>query len=387
MKVLKETNAIRLYFPERITSANAAEVGQEAAEAAAGTDVVIIDLADTVYISSAGLRILLGLKKSGHTVRVENVSLDVYEILDTTGFTEILSVTKRRRQISLEGAVQIGSGYSADVYQLDGDTIVKVFIHEPTLEDVQRELNLAKKAFVLGIPTAISYDVVDVNGRLGVVFELLGVGTLKQQLVRDPDSREEYIGKYIRMMKTINTTDAKDTTLPHGDTVIRDKLNLLKDDLTPEEYARMSALLDTIPRANTFVHGDCHVKNVMISDGELLMIDMDTLSAGYPLYELAAVYGTYEMFERVWPGNNEDFLGIDRAVCQRIVERLLWEYFTGLDEAAHRRNELRICLTSAMTTASWMKEFVPQDNASRQTALTIFREYLPMVDDLVLERL
>lgn len=385
MEIMRNEDAVRLGFPKRVTSGNAAEVAEEAGRAAAGAGTVVIDLGDTEYLSSAGLRVILGLKKKGYAVRVENASLDVYEVLETTGFTEILPVSKRRRKISLEGAVQIGEGFTSRVYQLDGDTIVKVFIRDPSLEDIQRELNLAKRAFIQGVPTAISYDVVDVDGKLGVVFELLGVGSLKTALKTEPEHREALIGKYIQMMKTINSTDVGDMELPHRDGLVRKELECLRDVLLPEEYDRMAGLLDTVPKANTFVHGDCHVKNVMISGGELLMIDMDTLSAGNPLYELAAVYCTYELFERVWPGNNEEFLGLERGICRNIVERLLDEYFVGVDAAAKRRNGLRVALTAGLHIAAWMKVNVPEDRVSLDSALEVFREHLGDVEDLKLE--
>lgn len=387
MNYTETKDGVELVFPERVTSANASQVAVEVKEAVGDAAAVIIDLQNTAYLSSAGLRVILALKKSGHDVKLIHAIPEVYEILETTGFTEIFPVSRKRRQISLDGAVQIGSGYSSRVYKLDGDTIVKVFILDTSLEDIQRELNLAKRAFVLGVPTAISYDVVDVDGRFGVVFELLGVGSLREHLMNDPEHREDNIGKYIRMMKTINSTDVGNMALPKCDAIIRQKLDGIKDSLSQQEYARMSALLDTIPEGHTFVHGDCHVKNVMVSGNELLMIDMDTLSAGNPIYELTAVFTTYEMFEQVWPGNNVDFLGVDRAICQRIEERLLQEYFTGLDEAARTRNQLRIYLMAAMNLAAWFRKYMPEDRASFEKALVIFRNYLGSVADLKLEGL
>lgn len=66
-------------------------------------------------------------KKAGKAIDVQNVSPAVYEILETTGFTELLNVRKRLREISVEGCEQIGAGVSSRVYRIDDDTIVKVF--------------------------------------------------------------------------------------------------------------------------------------------------------------------------------------------------------------------------------------------------------------------
>lgn len=56
---------------------------------------VILDLAELVYVSSAGLRVLLALhkqlKNSGGLI-VQNVSENVMEILDITGFTDLLTI-------------------------------------------------------------------------------------------------------------------------------------------------------------------------------------------------------------------------------------------------------------------------------------------------------
>ena len=57
---------------------------------------------------------------------------------------------------------------------MDEETIVKEFHNADALENINRERELARTAFVLGIPTAISYDVVRLeNGGYGAVYELL----------------------------------------------------------------------------------------------------------------------------------------------------------------------------------------------------------------------
>ena len=72
-----------------------------------------------------------------------------------------------------EGCEVIGEGANGIVYRTDPDTIVKVYKNHDALEEIHNERELARKAFVLGIPTAIPYDVVRVGEGYGSVFELL----------------------------------------------------------------------------------------------------------------------------------------------------------------------------------------------------------------------
>lgn len=54
-----------------------------------------IDASELSYISSAGLRVFLKLRKAVGELTVFNVNSEVYDIFDVTGFTDILNVKKR----------------------------------------------------------------------------------------------------------------------------------------------------------------------------------------------------------------------------------------------------------------------------------------------------
>ena len=47
--------------------------------------------------------------------------------------------------------------------------------------------------------------------------------------------------------------------------------------------------MDAIPESDTVVHGDFHSKNVMIRNGELVLVDMANLTTGHPLYDLGSM--------------------------------------------------------------------------------------------------
>ena len=55
----------------------------------------VIDADYLEYISSAGLRIMLKIRKEEPKLAIINVSPDVYDIFDTTGFTDIITVERR----------------------------------------------------------------------------------------------------------------------------------------------------------------------------------------------------------------------------------------------------------------------------------------------------
>ena len=61
----------------------------------AGKDSLVFDLAQLEYISSAGLRVLLSAQKimnNQGTIVVKNVSEEVNEIFEVTGFSDILTI-------------------------------------------------------------------------------------------------------------------------------------------------------------------------------------------------------------------------------------------------------------------------------------------------------
>ena len=115
----------------RIDSNNAAAVEQELL-AQLGTEreiPVVLDAKDLAYISSAGLRVILHLKKLNPKLSITNVSSEVYEILEMTGFTEMMTVEKAYRVVSVEGCEEIGRGANGTIYRIDQDNVVKVSLH------------------------------------------------------------------------------------------------------------------------------------------------------------------------------------------------------------------------------------------------------------------
>ena len=54
----------------------------------------------------------------------------------------------------------IGKGAKGIIYKYDDDTIIKVYKNSDSLPEINRERDLARKAFILGVPTVIPFDVV-----------------------------------------------------------------------------------------------------------------------------------------------------------------------------------------------------------------------------------
>ena len=60
---------------------------------------IILDAHKLEYISSVGLRVVLKIKKTLDNTEVINASLEVYDIFEMTGFTDILTVKKSLRDL------------------------------------------------------------------------------------------------------------------------------------------------------------------------------------------------------------------------------------------------------------------------------------------------
>ena len=86
MEHYSDNGTVTIRLCSRIDSNNAAEVEKEIFDRINSSASVILDAADTQYISSAGLRVVLKLKKTVPDSKIINASPEVYEIFEITGF-------------------------------------------------------------------------------------------------------------------------------------------------------------------------------------------------------------------------------------------------------------------------------------------------------------
>lgn len=296
---------------------------------------VLIDLEKLEYISSAGLRAVLKIRKKVADTRLINASPAVYEIFDVTGFTEILDIQKAYRVVSVEGCQVIGEGANGKVYRIDPETIVKVYINDDALPEIHRERELARTAFISGVPTAIPYDVVRIEGGgYGSVFELLDTESYLDLLKEGEKSVDEIARMGVELLKTIHATEVTPGTLPDMKEIAMKWVDTAKDYISVEELSKIRSMIEDIPSNNHMLHGDYHVKNIMYMNGESLLIDMDTICYGHPIFEFAGMYNTYVGFDEINPANAEVFLGIPYETGGELFDKSLRYYLEGMDEEA-----------------------------------------------------
>ena len=331
METRYENGVLTVGLPARIHSENAAEVEKElfALMEKTGAEAIVLDASDTEYISSAGLRVLLRLKKAAGSSRLTNVSPVVYDILNVTGFTEMIDVERAIREISVEGCEVLGEGGFGIVYRMDEDTIVKLY-KSASLDTIKRQIEFAKKAFIKGVPTAISYDIVKCGDQYGVVFELVRSDTLANRLKAEPDKFDEYMDKYVELVRRVNATDFSDVDCPHANASYYSLFErTLKEHISARDWAVLTDIIASVPERQSMIHGDMHARNIMVQDGELLLIDMDELMRGHPICDIADIYYIYQSLPRT--GRSERYLNMDADMCAACLDAFIKRYFAGYD--------------------------------------------------------
>lgn len=180
MQTVFENGVLTVTLTGNVTGTNAPELETEIYEVLEQLhpDAVVIDCDGVEYMSSSGLRVILRVRQNVDQTSLIRVHPEFYEILETTGFTEMMEVQKAYRVVSVAGCELIGRGANGKIYRLDEENIIKVYTNTDSLPEIRHERELSRAAFVLGVPTAIPYDVVMIaEGGYGSIYELLNAKT------------------------------------------------------------------------------------------------------------------------------------------------------------------------------------------------------------------
>lgn len=330
-----EDNKLVIKLEGRIDSNNARETEQEImriVEEHKGAEISM-DAMGLQYISSAGLRVLMKLQKqTGTKYTIFDVSPEVYDILETTGFIEFLDVKKRMREVSVEGCKLIGSGGNGEVYRLDDEQIVKVYYGERnSLDKIRRNQEITKTVFLHGVPTTIAFDTVRVGENYGIVFEIINAKELAQEMSEHPEKLDHYAGMIADALINLHHTEFEDGVLPDARDNYRKDIKAMSDAgmLNTQEADKLYRVIDDIPARNTFVHQDFHPGNLMLQGEELIFIDVEDAGMGHPVLDLASMYLVY--VNAASKGWTKKHLGIDAPSMARVWDIIIRKYFNTSD--------------------------------------------------------
>lgn len=380
-----EGDSVTLILAGRLDTATSAKASADIERALATVPVIsrlTCDAGQLEYISSSGLRILLSLAKRYKDFRITEVQSLVYEVLDTTGFTKIMTVERALRQLSVEGCEVIGVGGVGTVYRLDGDTIIKVFREGTTIEEVRREITMSKEAFVMGMPTAISFDVVRVGSQYGLVYELLQADTLSACIKREPGRIDEFARKYAELFHQLHAIEVPgESSVPCAIERERQQIRHIRRYFPQESIDLMLRIVDAIPNANRLLHLDLQTKNAMVQNGELMLIDMGEVGYGHPLLDLGHAYSA--MVTLV--GDYDKIIGMPRELGQKLWSRAIDYYLEGMPAEVVKQRKAQIEVVSCVRSFSWLALSDSFPEAVINECKAVFDERIALRKDYILD--
>ena len=113
----------------------------------------------------------------------------------------------------------------------------------------------------------------------------------------------------------------------------------MKEQLPEEAGEKLVRLVEEVPHDDHMLHGDYHTNNLELQNGEVILIDMDTLSVGHPVFELASMFNSFVGYSEYDPGVIKRFQGYDQETGSRFWKKVLSAYLGTRNEERLREVE------------------------------------------------
>ncbi len=241
---------------------------------------IVVDASQMTFISSLGLRVMLTLKKKVDDTKIIGVNADVYNVFSITGFHKIITVEKALPTVSVEGCHLVNG--KKDVYQLTEDIVLKVFPEGTTKADVDKEVAMAKEAFVLGVPTAMAFDIVMVDGRYALEYE----STAPMSIDAIP------LGTLVRNLHE-QKVDPEAGVFAPGLVMLKKRIERLEPYLGEDAVSKLLQMLKVLPDATALLHGNLTIDCIMKQNEEAIFTDMGGVCFGHPVLDLSRLYASF----------------------------------------------------------------------------------------------
>ena len=184
------------------------------------------------------------------------------------------------------------TGFTADVEQYDGDTLVKVYRDYVPQADIDREILCTEAVQGQDLPVPVYRGAIEYQGKRAILLEYIRgesmsavMNTGKKDLV---EIARDFAAVHYRMHQ------CRMTVLEPSKDRYERLLRRSEPQLGSDLMNRCLKLLETLPDGDRLSHNDYHPGNLIYGQNGLICIDWSDASQGDPLADVAR---TVQMFD------------------------------------------------------------------------------------------
>ena len=192
------------------------------------------------------------------------------------------------KDYELSGGGKLGESY---IKRDNPDILLKLYttqLEKMGLDEYER----AQKVFNMGLPCPEPGEVVrTTDGRIGIHFKRIhGKLSYARALSYHPELMDQYAVEFAELCKKLHSTVPPAGLFPS----IKDQYTgYIKENpyLTDDERSGLIRFIGTLPDADTALHGDLHIGNVIFDEnGRKYLIDLSEFSTGSPMFDLGIFF-------------------------------------------------------------------------------------------------
>lgn len=284
-------------------------------------DLSILDFDGVSSVDFEALRFFLNTVKSGYGIRIDNANDEVCAAFEDSGVSSFVNISRKPKPLNIGDFEEFGAGFlSRSFNSKDGKSMLKVYGKNYNQLYVPNEKAIARAVTKFGISTPLVGSLYTVDGCPAISFEkIVGKRSFSRIIADEPERLEEVAVLFARKCKELHSTQADTSLFPDREQVYRKAVAQVKE-LTDDEKAKVLALIDTVPKTTTLLHGDLQLGNIIMApSGETLWIDLNDFSYGNPYYDMGMWYFLTHF------NSDEAVMGLFHITRAQILQ--VWDFF------------------------------------------------------------
>ena len=235
--------------------------------------------------------------RADHEWHYRGLAQSLSDLAGTHAFTEFTRLIEhvfgepKPERIDLADYEVSGDGYTAISYNhKDGKRMMKLYAEYMPLSVPEQELKLSWSIMDLGIRIPRAYRLVTDGKRIGVEFErIVNKRSFARAISEEPDRLEAYTAEFARQCQKLHATPCNTEAF----TSVKAHFNAVIDaskDFDAAQKSRLHAAVQAMPDATTCLHGDMHIGNLIMADGQCYWIDLADFRYGHPYFDMGMLY-------------------------------------------------------------------------------------------------